>query len=295
LIATREDRGYTTRQIAEVVGIPGGQVRSLVREGLLDPERGPGGELRFTFRDLVLLRTTKELRAAGVSPRRVRRALRKLQHDLEHGGSLSQVRIEAAGDRVVVRDAAGLWEPESGQVELDFPGEFTGREPESEGGGVAAIGTASSDRAPEGPLESPASGTADEWYNLGIDLEATAPDEALKAYESALAIRPDHADARTNRGRLLHERGDVEAAEACYRAALDAEPHNALAAFNLGVALEDLGRPAAAARAYERALHADPGLASAHFNLARLCEREGREDAALGHLSDYRRLTQGRA
>lgn len=293
MIATREDRGYTTRQIAEVLGIPEGQVRTLVRQGLLDPERGATGEFRFAFRDIVLLRTTKELSAAGVPPRRVRRALRKLQHDLEHGDSLSQVRIEAAGNRVVVRDAAGVWEPESGQVELDFPGVSAATNIPSDGGEVAAIGLPSSLAAPEGPEEAASSVTADEWYNLGIDLEATAPEEALKAYESALAIRPDHADARTNQGRLLHEAGDVAAAEACYRAALDAEPDHALGAFNLGVALEDLGRPAAAAEAYERALRTDPGLASAHFNLARLCEREGRQDAALGHLADYRRLTQG--
>jgi tetratricopeptide (TPR) repeat protein len=293
LIATREDRGYTTRQIAEVLGIPGGQVRSLVREGLLDPERGPGGEFRFTFRDVVLLRTTKELNAAGVSPRRIRRALRRLQHDLEHGDSLSQVRIEAAGDRVVVRDAAGVWEPESGQVELDFPVQDPVEAPESQSVRVSAIGTAASEPA-SGALEggSP-SDAADEWYNMGIDLEASAPAEALEAYESALAIEPDHADARTNLGRLLHEAGNVEAAEACYRTALDAEPDHALAAFNLGVALEDLGRPAAAARAYEQALEADPALASAHYNMARLCEREGREDAALGHLATYRRLIQG--
>lgn len=307
MIATREDRGYTTRQIAEILGISGGQVRALVRAGFLSPKRGPGGEFRFTFRDVVLLRTTKELGAAGVSPRRVKRALRKLQDELDRGGSLSEIRMEAAGGRVVVRDSAGVWEPESGQVELDFSveGDAESRESEVDGVGVIAHGIAAGPEGTSpgtGPPHSAAAGiggigpfeAADDWYNLGIDLEADSPERALEAYDRALAIQPDHADARTNRGRLLHEVGDVRAAEACYRAALDADPDHALTAFNLGVALEDLGRPGEAADTYERSLVADPTLASAHFNLARLREREGREDTALGHLADYRRLTQER-
>jgi tetratricopeptide (TPR) repeat protein len=134
---------------------------------------------------------------------------------------------------------------------------------------------------------------ADFWYNQGVDLEAVSSDEARSAYERALALEPGHADARANLGRILHERGDVAAAERHYRAALEAEPDNVTAAFNLGVALEDRGQPDAAVEAYLQALESDPAYGPAHFNLARLFEAQGRPEAALRHLAHYRRISQG--
>ncbi|MGH7806347.1 MAG: MerR family transcriptional regulator, partial [Candidatus Binatia bacterium] len=53
--------GYTARDVAKLLALSIGQVRSFVRAGFLVPERGPRGEFRFTFQDLVLLRTAKEL------------------------------------------------------------------------------------------------------------------------------------------------------------------------------------------------------------------------------------------
>ena len=44
------------------------QLRSLVRAGFLEARRGTRGEYRFSFQDLVLLRTAKGLQAANVSP-----------------------------------------------------------------------------------------------------------------------------------------------------------------------------------------------------------------------------------
>ena len=65
---------------------------------------------------------------------------------------------------------------------------------------------------------------ADDWYRLGCDLEPCDVDQALDAYRRALALAPDHADVHMNLGRLLHEAGRLEEAEAHYRQALDARP-----------------------------------------------------------------------
>jgi DNA-binding transcriptional MerR regulator len=311
VIATGPELGYSTRQVADALGIPDDRVRALAREGLLAPDRSEDGQYRFTFRDIVLLRTTKELQDTGVPPRRVRRALRQLHARLPEGMSLSQVSIEASGDRVVVRDGSGVWEVESGQVELEFPVPVE-EEPGTEDlriatpvsfshtrtqteGGVPAPGPRSG-HVPGAPtVAAPASDAddADFWYNQGVDLEAVSSDEARSAYERALALEPGHADARANLGRILHERGDVAAAERHYRAALEAEPDNVTAAFNLGVALEDRGQPDAAVEAYLQALESDPAYGPAHFNLARLFEAQGRPEAALRHLAHYRRISQG--
>lgn len=137
------------------------------------------------------------------------------------------------------------------------------------------------------------------WYERGCVLETTDPDAAIAAYRRALAGRPDFADAHNNLARLLHERGELAAAEAHYRLALCARRYIALYWFNLGVVLEDLGRIAEAMDAYERALAIDIELADAHFNLARLIEHAARQAddevmlrRAVRHLKQYRELSR---
>jgi tetratricopeptide (TPR) repeat protein len=129
------------------------------------------------------------------------------------------------------------------------------------------------------------------WYSRGCALEARDPDAALAAYARAIAGRPDLADAWNNTGRVLHDRGDLGAAEANYRIAICIDASVALYWFNLGVVVEDGGgRAAEATAAYERAVELDGDCADAHYNLARLCEHEGRAAGDAGWaLSLYRR------
>jgi len=273
--------GYTTREVASVLGLSPSEVRAFARAAHLSPRRGPRRELRFTFEDIVLLRAAKGLRDGKVPPRRIRRALTRLREQLPAGRSLSEVSIVAAGDHVVVRDQDTTWEPDTEQVAFDFSvGELASR--------ARPFAREVAGRAPEEGLD------ADGWYDLGWDLEAVSLVEAREAYRRALLLRPEHAEARVNLGRLLHEDGETAAAEAEYRRALELSPRSAIAAFNLGVALEDLGRSHEARKAYERALELDPDLSSAHFNLAKLCEHAGDAQDALQHLSAYRRLTSSR-
>ncbi len=134
--------------------------------------------------------------------------------------------------------------------------------------------------------------SADGWYDLGIDLEACAPDEAREAYHHALALDSRYADAHVNLGRLLQEAGLRVEAVWHYRSALAAKPGHPIAAFNLGTALEELGRPVEAIAAYRRAAGADAEFADAHFNLSRLYERAGKRAAALRHLRTYKMLSE---
>jgi len=270
--------GYTTHEVAEVLGLSPAEVRSFARTGLLAPGRGPRNEYRFTFQDIVLLRTARELRDRDISTRRIRRALHRLREQLPEGRPLSAVRVAALGDHVLVQDRGTVWEPETGQVAFDFSVRDLAARVEPFAGRLAR------ERAHAEGLD------ADGWYDLGWDLEAVSVSEAKEAYRRALALHPDHAEARVNVGRLLHEEGDVEGAEREYRRALEGSPMSALALFNLGVALEDQGRAEEAVTAYGRAVELDPALSSAHFNLARLCEQGGDSRGALRHLAAYRRL-----
>src|SRR5918911_4702890 len=112
--------GYGAREVAKMLGLSVAQVRSYVKAGFLEPTRGPRGELRFSFQDLVLLRTAQGLIGARIAPRRVRSALRKLRSQLPEGRTLRDVRIRAEGDRIVVGDGARSWSAEDGQVLFDF-------------------------------------------------------------------------------------------------------------------------------------------------------------------------------
>lgn len=265
--------GYGAREVAKMLGLSVAQVRAYVRAGFLEPARGPRGEMRFSFQDLVLLRTAKGLVSARIAPRRVRSALRKLKEQLPAGRPLRGVHIRAEGDRIVVADDRASWSPESGQILFDFGTRELARK-------VA-------------PLQLRArGGDASDWYERACDLEESAPDEARDAYRRALDLDPEHADAWVNLGRLLHEAGDPRTAAQHYRKAIELQPGNVIALFNLGVALEDLRMPEEAILAYRTALAADAGCADAHYNLAQLYEGRGNATAALRHLRTYRKLVQ---
>ncbi len=272
---------YTTRDVARLLGWSEAQVRSHARVGYLTPSRGPRNAYRFSFQDLVLLRAAKALSRARIGPRRVRRALRALARELPAGRSLSGLRLSGDGNRVVVRDGQDAWQPESGQMVLDFEVAELARR-------AAPVARRLIHRArrSDEPL------TAEQWYTLGLDLESAAPAEAREAYVRALALDPRHASARVNLGRWLQADGHPAEAVVQYRVALAAHPHHPTAAFNLGTALEELGRRSEAIAAYRRAVAADADFADAHFNLARLYDQAGKRAAALRHLQAYRQLSQ---
>lgn len=266
--------GYTVRDVAKLLALSPAQVRGWA--GLVDAERGPRGEYRFSFQDLVLLRAAKHLAAGRVPKRRIRAAIRQLRDSLPEGRELSELEIGAEGERVVVHDGSKRWNPESGQLHFNFEVAELARK-----AAPMARRQAREARDREGL-------TADDWYAVGCELEEPAPAEARGAYRRALELDPDHADAHVNLGRLLHEAGELDAAESHYRAA----PEDPTALFNLGVVLEDRGRLQEAREAYNAALRRDAGNADAHYNAARLCERLGDRAAALAHWNGYRRLTQ---
>ncbi len=276
-------KGYSTREVAELLHLPEARVRAFARAGFLHPTRGERSEYRFSFQDIVLLRAAKQLDDAAVPSKRVWKALRSLQEQLPANRSLATVRISAAGDDVVVRDSAAAWEPYSGQAVLEFDVGELAQE-------AAPMVRQAARHAREADDDET---TADDWYRIAIDLETVGAEErAVDAYERALEADPDHGEARINLGRLLHAAGRLRQAERHYRTVIEKSPSNALALFNLGVVLDDQGQAIAAREAYEAALEADADFADAHFNLARLHERSGQTAQALRHLSRYRVLTR---
>src|SRR3954454_4015032 len=183
--------GYSTKDVAALLGLSAAQVRSYVRAGFLTPRQGPRGEYYFSFQDLIVLRTAKGLLAARVPRRRVRLALQNLREQLPKDRALTGVRISAQGHHVVVRDGRDVWNHESGQAVFDFELAELARE-------AATLPL----RAPEETPDEP--DRAEDWYERGGELEEGSPEEAMAAYRRALEIDPGLADAHVNLGRLLH-------------------------------------------------------------------------------------------
>jgi tetratricopeptide (TPR) repeat protein len=274
-------RPYSTREVAELLEMPVSTVRALAKAGFVSPQCTERGHYRFSFQDVVLLRTAKALTAAKLPPRRIWRALKSLAKQLPPDRPLSSVRVLVEGDRVLVRDNNTAWEPESGQTHLDFSvRELTEK--------VAPLVRASAARAAHEAATSSA-----QWFDIGLQLEQVgALADAESAYRRAVEIDPRQADALVNLGRLRHGVRALREAEQLYRQALAIEPEHSTARFNLGVVLEDRGAVDEAMENYKLAITADAEVADAHYNLARLYERRGDLQAALRHFSRFKALNR---
>lgn len=121
-------------------------------------------------------------------------------------------------------------------------------------------------------------------YRLGTLLaRAGETARARAAYERALALQPDLAEAQNDLGTLLAREGDLGGAIGRFRAALAEAPDYPDALNNLGYALLLQGQDAEARTLYERALALQPDFPEALNNLGLLLGRSGRLDEAEGY------------
>ena len=269
-------KGYSTHDVAELLELPPEVIRDIARAGVLEPSRTPGNHYRFDFQDIIILRTAKELLQSGVSRAQINNALFRLKSRLPSNRPLTSMRISGDGGAVVIQEEDQVYNPDSGQLHFNFAvADLAGT--------VAPLAKQAAEEAEQSDQLS-----SDDWFDLGVDLEAVSPEDAPAAYLRALELDPYHSDAHVNIGRLLQEAGEFTAAEEHYNHALSAEPDNVLAAFNLGTLFEDMGRIEDAIDAYKRASN----LADAHYNLSRLYELVGEHAEALKHLKTYRSLIE---
>jgi Flp pilus assembly protein TadD len=113
-------------------------------------------------------------------------------------------------------------------------------------------------------------------YRLGTLLARSGDaGRARAAFEKALALKPDLAEANNDLGALLARGGDVDAAITRFRAALASIPEYPDALNNLGYALLLSGRDQEARGLYEKALALQPDFPEALNNLGLLLGRAG--------------------
>jgi tetratricopeptide (TPR) repeat protein len=267
---------FTLKRVQQMLGLSRTVVDGLIGAGFVTPSRGARNEHRFSFRDLMLLRTAHSLQSANIPPRKILRALTKLQATLPEELPLTGLRITAVGSDVVVSDRLGRWEAHSGQLLMDFE--------------VTAVGNEVAFLKPAGapvPAED-----ARRCFEQGEATEVSDPPAAEAAYRRAIELDPAHVDAYVNLGAMLCEARRFDAATALYEQALLHGAEAPLIHFNQAVVLEDSGRLPEALGLYAHCLALDPAFADAHYNSARLLDKLGDAQAALRHFSAYRRLSR---
>ncbi len=257
---------FTRREVQRILEVTDKQLDYWERLRIVTPRKGKG-EKFYEFRDLISLRTAKQLIEQGVPANRLRRSLAALQQKLsEVQAPLTELRILSDGkDIVVERDGARL-EPLSGQFVLNFD-----------------------TRQLKDKVRFMPERNAEEWFALALQYEADRDTwaEAMDAYEHALAINPRLVEALINLGTLQYEQGDFEKAAERFRQAVELDPENALAQFNLGSLLEELGQLEPARQHLRQAVRLDAGYADAHYNLAFVCEKLGAFPEARQHWQRY--------
>jgi tetratricopeptide (TPR) repeat protein len=239
---------------------------------LVEPRKS-GFEKSYDFRDLITLRTAKQLIEKGVPAQRLQRSIVALQQKLaEVQSPLTELRIRSNGRDVIVERAGVHLEPISGQTMLNFETrELT-------------------EKVRMMPQRS-----ANDWVALGVKREEQSasnagPRLAAEAYRSALETDQSNVDALNNLGTLSYEEGNLEDAIALFRHAVELHPDHMLSHFNLGSALEETGHDDQARRHLRRAVQRDPEHADAQYNLAFVCDKLGAYVEARRHWQKYLEL-----
>ena len=274
---------YTSRDVAQIVGISESRVRYWAQTGVVGPSERSGGRTVYTFQDLVGVRTAKELLDRGVTLQRARKNLEALRAQWPGiDRPLARLRVRSDGEKLLVSDGTAAFEPLSGQLVMDFAIE----ELEGQVAELAAPAPPKAETAATTLADSPWG-----WFIEGGAAEARGDEEAaLTAYRKALAGDPALAAAHTNLGNLLYRRGERGEGREHYEQALALDPEQPEARYNLGNLLDDIGEHALARMEWYRVISSCPEFDDAHYNLGVACARDGEHDAARTHLTRYLQL-----
>jgi len=261
---------YTRADLRRILDVSEKQLKQWEESQVIAPLAAEARQF-YKFRDLIALRTAKQLTEKGVSPARLRQSLIALREKLaEVKSPLTELRIISNGKDVIVEGAGGgRLEPISGQFLLNF----ATRE-------LIENVRVMPDR------------NADGWFRMALEFDAdpATREKAIEAYDRVIAIEPRHVEALLNRGTLSYEDGALEAARTYFEKAVEVAPDNAVARFNLASTLDELGWLQEARQQLRLAVRLDPGNPDIRYNLATLCDRLGSPEEAREHWVAYLKL-----
>ena len=105
------------------------------------------------------------------------------------------------------------------------------------------------------------------WFSVGYLLfQQKKPEDAIAAYDQAIRLKPDLAEAYNNRGAVKRELGRYEDAIADHDQAIRLKPDYSQAYTNRGIVKRALGRYEDAIADHDQAIRLKPDLAEAYNN-----------------------------
>src|SRR5256885_4113983 len=182
---------FTRREFQRFLDVTDKQLNYWERLRLVSPRKG-GAEKFYDFRDLISLRTAKQLIEKGISANRLRRSLVALNQKLsEVQAPLTELRILSNGREVIVERNGARLEPISGQFVLNFDTREL------------------RDKVRYMPERSPK-----DWFALGLQYESD-PDSraaAIDAYQRVIASDPAHVASLINLCMLSYDVSNLDKA-----------------------------------------------------------------------------------
>ena len=122
---------------------------------------------------------------------------------------------------------------------------------------------------------------AEAFFNLGISLQEQGKlEKAIDSFKRALAIQPNNAEACNNMGVTLQANGKLEEAIDAYKNALTIKANYSDAYYNMGNALKKQGKFEEAIEAYKKVFAVKPDSAEAYNNMGNILKTQGRLDEA---------------
>jgi tetratricopeptide (TPR) repeat protein len=260
---------FSKEEVQRILSVTPKQLDQWDRLRLVSARKERGTRF-YDFRDLIGLRTIKQLVEKGVPANRLGRAVAALREKLSRADlPLTELRVTYDGKNVVVERNGACLEPVSGQFVMNFE-----------------------TRELDQRVRMMPERGADDWFAEALRRESdrTKQAEAIEAYERGLRVAPDKVEALLNCGTLYYEQANFEKAADYFQRAIAVDPDNALAYFNLGSVLEEIGEFEEARRNLRQAVRLDPSYPDAHYNLAFVCEKLGAAPEAREHWQGYLQL-----
>jgi tetratricopeptide (TPR) repeat protein len=107
-------------------------------------------------------------------------------------------------------------------------------------------------------------GTAKYWSDRGGDLVGQDKyDEAVQAYDKAIDINPQYAEAWAGKGAALYDQHKYDEAIQAFDKAIDIDPQYIIAWLLKGISLADQGKYNEAVQAYDKAIDINPQASAA--------------------------------
>ena len=131
------------------------------------------------------------------------------------------------------------------------------------------------------------------WIHIGdLYVDLLASDQAIEAYEHALRLEPNHANAHLALGQLYLNRNDPERAILELRAALKTDPGLDGAHASLGRAYRAIGDLPSSVTVLKQGIERNPNDQESRYVLGQVLMTMGRSDEGRREMETYRRLQE---